>query len=258
MDKVGLVLSGGGARGISHLGVMQALNESGVKFDFISGSSAGSIMGALYAHGYTPEQILEIVAETNLLSIIRPAMSWSGLLKMDKAYSILLELLPEDSFQSLKIPLYVAATNVKKAKTKYFSKGKLVKPLIASSCIPVLFDPVEIMGKFYIDGGVMNNLPYEPLKNKCSTIIGVHCNPINSKHKPSNMKELMERTMMMTINFNVYSRRGQCNMFIEAPGLDKYHVMDFKKGHELYDIGYKYTIKYLHKYETQKVSLLNS
>lgn len=241
MSKVGLVLSGGGARGISHLGVIQALNENGIHFAAISGSSAGSIMGALYSHGYTPQQILDIVAETNLLSIIRPAMSWRGLLKMDKAYSILLDLLPENSFESLKIPLFVAATNVKKAKTKYFSKGDLVKPLIASSCIPVLFDPIEIKGKSYIDGGVMNNLPYEPLKSRCDKIIGVHCNPINSKYKPTNMKELMERTMMMTINFNVYSRRDQCDIFIEAPALDKYHVMDFKKGKKLYDIGYNYT-----------------
>jgi NTE family protein len=141
---------------------------------------------------------------------------------------------------------------VKKAKTKYFSSGNLVKSLIASSCIPVLFDPIVIKGKSYIDGGVMNNLPYEPLKNKCSTIIGVHCNPINPKYKPSNMKELMERTMMMTINFNVYSRRDHCNFFIEAPDLDKYHVMDFKKRRELYDIGYNYASDYLEKHSLGK------
>lgn len=255
--SIGLVLSGGGARGISHLGVIKALQEAGIEPSIISGSSAGAILGAFIAYGYSPDEVLEIVTKTNLYRIIRPAMSWKGLLSIDNSEEIFKAYFPENSFESLKIPLIVAATNVKRGKTKYFKKGELIRPLLASSCIPVLFHPLEIKGKTYIDGGVLNNMPVEPLIGHCERLIGVHCNPIDKDYKPSNMKALLERTMMMTVNFNAYSRMDKCDFFLEAPDLCHFNVFDFKKSKEIFDIGYHYTKDYIARNESFLEELLS-
>jgi NTE family protein len=145
------------------------------------------------------------------------------------------------------MPLTVVATNVKKGKSKFFYSGDLVIPILASSCLPVIFNPVVIDKKLYIDGGILNNLPVEPLIGHCDRIIGVHTNPIDAKNLPSNMKAVFERTMMMTINYNVYARKGKCDVFLEPKALSKFNVFDFKKGQEIFDIGYHYTIKYFSK-----------
>jgi len=92
--KIGLVLSGGGARGIMHLGVIKALNEQGIVPDFIAGTSAGAIAGALVAHGYSPDEVLQILLKTNFLKYLRPSFSAPGLLKMDKVEDLYLQLPP--------------------------------------------------------------------------------------------------------------------------------------------------------------------
>lgn len=245
--KIGLVLSGGGARGIAHLGVIKALEEAGIHFSIVSGTSAGAIIGAFYAHGYAPDEVFKIITSTNLYKLMRPAISWRGLLKIENSIDIFKSYFPEDSFEALKKPLIVTASNVKKGKTKFFSSGELIKPILASSCIPVLFTPLEINGKLYIDGGVLNNLPVEPLIGHCDRIIGVHTNPVDAKTSPNNMKELLERTFMLAVNYNAYARKEKCDLFIEPKNLCHYNVLDFKKAPEIFEIGYTFTQKLLNK-----------
>ena len=174
--KIGIALSGGGVRGVAHLGVLKALNENGIFPNRFSGSSAGAIAGALYCSGHSPEEILEIIVKTNYFKFLKPAISWTGILKMDLIPELFVKYLKENSFESLKIPLTIAATDLRRAKVVYFSQGELIKPLMASSCIPGMFDPILIDGHHYIDGGVLNNLPVEPLDGVCDVVIGVNCN----------------------------------------------------------------------------------
>ena len=91
MKSIGLVLSGGGARGAAHIGVLQALEEMGLKFSQVSGTSAGAIIGALYAHGHSPKEIFSIIQQMSILKSVRPAWTWSGLLKMDGLHDMLLK-----------------------------------------------------------------------------------------------------------------------------------------------------------------------
>jgi NTE family protein len=109
--KIGLVLSGGGIRGIAHLGVLQALSEAGIKFNKISGTSAGSIVGALFAQGIEPAEILKVFMQTRLYNYIRPAFNAKGLMSLDKIRTLLLEYIPHNSFEGLKTPLIITATN---------------------------------------------------------------------------------------------------------------------------------------------------
>ncbi|XOV95152.1 MAG: patatin-like phospholipase family protein [Bacteroidota bacterium] len=250
--KVGLVLSGGGARGIAHLGVIQALEEEGVEFDVVSGTSAGALVGAFYCYGYSPLEIVEIIENTNFYGFIRPALNWQGLINIEKAGDEIKKHIKVDSFEALKKPLYITATNVNKGEPKVFSKGQLMKPLLASSSIPVLFNPVTIRNKQYVDGGITNNLPIKPIKKICDRIVASHCNPINKDYKVGSWRDLMERSLLIAISVNSYRNRDKCDIFIEPPGVDNFKVFDFKKVREIYDVGYHHT-----KLQIKEENLLN-
>ncbi|MGB3180898.1 MAG: patatin-like phospholipase family protein [Cyclobacteriaceae bacterium] len=242
---LGIALSGGGARAITHLGVLEVLEENNLRPDRVTGSSAGALLGALYAKGHKPRAILDIINGTSFFKLIRPAISISGLLRIASAEPLFLQYFPENDFSSLKIPLIVAATDVEKGKTVYFSSGELIKPLLASCCLPVIFSPLDIDGVRYIDGGIMNNLPVEPLEGYCNRIIGLHCNPINDDYNPKNMREILEKSLLMAINYNAHQRKRICDLFLEPPECKKYKVFDFKKASELYEIGYNHAMKHL-------------
>ncbi len=239
--KVGLVLSGGGARGIAHLGAIQALEEAGVQFDMVSGTSAGALLGALYCYGYSPKEILQRIQKTNFYGFLRPALNWKGLINIEKASDEIKKHIPEDNFSALKKPLYVTATQVNKGKAKVFSKGQLIKPLLASSSIPVLFNPVTIRNKQYVDGGITDNLPIKPLKNKCDKVIAMHCNPIEKDYKVESWRDLMERSLLIAITINSHRAKNKCDVFIEPPGVADFRVLDIKSAPQIYEVGYDYT-----------------
>jgi NTE family protein len=233
--QIGIALSGGGARGVAHLGILKVLEEMGISPAVISGTSAGSIIGALYAYGYSPPEIFGIVSKTKLFRILRPSFNWKGLLTLEKTYSLFKSLLPADSFDSLKMPLYVCATNLRNGRPAFFSSGELIRPVIASSAIPVLFSPVCINDEYYIDGGVVNNLPVEPLVGHCDRIIGLHCNPVDENFAAENMKNLLERTFILTISRNVAQRVDNCDVFLEPYELRKFGALEFSQISEIYE-----------------------
>lgn len=243
--KIGIALSGGGVRGIAHLGVLKALTESDIHPTKVSGTSAGAIVGAMFCQGYTPEEILKIIVETNYFKFLRPAISLTGILKMDSVGNLFKLYLDHNDFAKLKIPLTVAATDIKKGKVRYYSEGELIRPIMASSCIPGMFDPIVIGNNYLVDGGVLNNLPVEPLEGICDYVIGVNCNQLPEESNVSNMKKLIERSVIMAMNYNVYSRKSKCDYFIEPPGLGRYGVFDIKKASELFGVGYDYTMNYI-------------
>ena len=252
---IGVSLSGGGARGISHLGLLEVFAEHDIKVSAISGSSAGAILGALYAGGHSPREILEIVEKSQLYRYIRPSMTSGGLLNLHRTERIFRKYLPHDSFESLKIPLHVAATDINRGKTHFFSTGAVIKPLIASSSIPVIFSPVHIDGTDYIDGGILNNLPVEPLLENCDKVIGLSCNPIGDQFTGRNIKELLERSLLLAISQNTLAKTHLCDLFIEPPGLAKYKVFDFGKAQDIFQVGYEYGQSIVSKLEALKAPI---
>ncbi len=239
--KVGLVLSGGGARGITHLGVLKALEEMDIQFSIISGTSAGSIVGALYAYGYKANEIFEVVKSISFFKSMRPAWTRVGLLQMIWLNDLLLKYIPENNFNTLKIPLTVAATEIRKGQIHYFTEGELAQVIIASSSIPAVFNPVEVRGGTYVDGGILDNLPVKPIMDKCEFIVGLHCNSISENFNPLNIKSVIERSLLMAVNANTQISRGMCNVFIEPPFMDRYTAFDIGRAQEIFDLGYKYT-----------------
>ncbi|MHB1176705.1 MAG: patatin-like phospholipase family protein [Daejeonella sp.] len=236
--KIGLVLSGGGIRGIAHLGVLQALTEAGIKFHMISGTSAGSIVGALYCQGMEPYEILQIFLKTRLYRFLRPAFRNPGLLSLDHTRSLFIEHLPHDSFEGLKIPLVITATDFSQGKLVYFSSGKLIQSVLASCSIPGVFKPIIIDGKMYVDGGVLNNFPIEPLRTTCDFIIGSSCNHLPVVDKIVNFRRLFERAAIMSINSDMERKCPFLDVLIEPEGLGATSVFDVKKTEEIYWLSY--------------------
>ena len=201
--KIGIVLSGGGIRGIAHLGVLKALKDKGVKISMITGTSAGAIAGALFANGVDPYEALTIFQKTKLFRFLKPAFRLPALLNLETAYPLFKTYLPHDSFEHLKIPLMVTATNFNEGKLVYFSEGDLIRKVLASGCIPGVFNPILIDGKYHVDGGVLNNFPIEPLIDKFDVIIGSSCNHLPDTDKFRNIKHVLERTAILSINYDM-------------------------------------------------------
>lgn len=241
--QVGLALSGGAARGIAHLGVLKAFDEIGIKVDIISGVSSGAIAGVFYAAGFSPEEILQLVKELRIYRIMRPAFGQIGILHQDEVEKLYIKHLGADAtFEELKIPVIISATEMNEGVTAYFSSGNLIKPLIASSAVPVLYRPVAYNGMLLNDGGLLNNMPIDPLEGNCDIKIGVHTNPVNHQARITTLRSMIERTVHLAINNNVKPRIPQCDFFIEPQDLKYYRLMSFSKADEIFEIGYRYTM----------------
>lgn len=151
--EYGIVLSGGGARGIAHLGILKALDEFGIQPSIISGTSAGAIVGAFYAKGFRFSEIVSIIKNGHFFNFSNLNIVKQGLFSMKGFEEIYENYFENNSFTDLKTPLYIAATDILKGEINYFSDGELSFALLASSCTPVLFQPVFHKGNYYIDGG---------------------------------------------------------------------------------------------------------
>mgnify|MGYP005751917017 CR=1 FL=1 len=246
--QVGLALSGGAARGIAHLGVLKAFDEIGIKSNIISGVSSGAIVGVFYAAGYSPDDTLKLIKELKLYSIVRLAIGQVGILHLDAVEKLFCKYLGDDAtFEDLHIPVIVSATEMNEGVTAYFSSGELIKPLLASCAVPILYRPVSYKGMLLNDGGLLNNMPLDPLEGNCAIKIGVHTNPVNHQARITTLRSMIERTAHLAINNNVKLRMHQCDFFIEPPDLKYYRLMSFSKADEIFDIGYKYTLNLKNK-----------
>ncbi|MGD0340812.1 MAG: patatin-like phospholipase family protein [Bacteroidales bacterium] len=243
--NVGLVLSGGGARGFAHLGVLQALNEAGIFPDIISGTSAGALAGVLYCDGNSPKEILKIMRTNSRLDYMRPTLPRDGLLQISGVVKILETHLRAKKFEELKIPLVVTATDLNHGKAVYFSKGDLITPVIASSSIPVLFKPVIINNIYYVDGGVLDNLPIKPIENKCRMIIGSFVNPIGYEESTSGLIKIAVRTFMLDQTKEAEGKSGRFDLFIAPDELKNFSILDIDKAEDLFKVGYRVTCEKL-------------
>ncbi len=219
--KTGIVLSGGGARGFAHLGVIQALNEADIFPDIVSGTSAGALAGALYCDGHSPNEILKIMKLQSKLDYMRPTVPRDGLLQISGVVKLLESHLKAKTFEELKIPLVVCATDLNNGKSVYISKGELITAVIASSSIPVLFKPVIINKIYYVDGGVLDNLPIKPIQNKCNMLIGSFVNPVGYEESISGLITIAMRTFMLDQTKEVLEKKKHFDLLIAPAGTYK-------------------------------------
>ncbi|MFC4095837.1 patatin-like phospholipase family protein [Euzebyella saccharophila] len=238
--SLGLILSGGGVRGMAHIGVIRALNEYDISANVVSGSSVGALVGALYANGNSVTEMLSFFKETplfkyNFLTIVKP-----GFIDTDRYFDVFRVYFPEDSFEKLKRKLHVVATNLQNGELAYFSEGELIGPLLASAALPPVFSPVELNGQLYADGGIMNNFPSEPVEGKVDFLLGSNVSVVShlEKNALKNSLQLTGRVTGLMIYAINRKKLESCDLLLEFKGLEHIGVLDRKGIEKAYAIGY--------------------
>lgn len=281
--KVGLVLSGGGAKGLAHIGALKIIEEAGVRIDYIGGTSMGAIIGALYASGYNAKELDSIFQTADFKELIqdnlpRSAKTFyekedsekyaltlpfdrfkvsfpSSLSKGQNVYNLLFQLTSHVShihdFSELPIPFFCIATNVETGQPVMLDKGHLPQAISASGALPSLFSPVEVDGQLLIDGGVTNNYPIDEVRKMgAEVIIGIDVQDtlISRDQLKSAIDILVQINNYRTIN-DMKSKMEKTEIYIH-PEIQDFSVISFERGEEIIASGKEKASLYLEELET--------
>ena len=273
--KVGLVLSGGGAKGFAHIGALKVIDSLNIKIDYIAGTSMGAIIGSLYASGYSGNQLDSIFKSLDFNKIISDDLPRGSKtfyerdnsekyavtlpfnkfkLKLPSALSrgqnvfnllskLTLHVNEVESFKDLPIPFFCIATNVETGEAVMLDKGNLAQALLASGAFPSLFQPVVINNKVLIDGGVVNNYPVDELRAKgMDVIIGVDVqDDLKTKEDLSSAPDvLLQINNFRTVN-DMKAKVGKTEVYIK-PDITDFSVVSFSEGDEIIESGKKATL----------------
>lgn len=214
--RFGLAMGGGGARGFSHIGVLMAMEQFGIKPGIVSGVSAGAIAASLYAAGLGPDDIIDCFSSSRKFADFS---EWSipkvGFLNLNKFAKLLDSWLPVKNLEECRVPIVICATNIEKGTSVGWSKGEIVPRVIASCSIPIIFNPVKINGYHYVDGGVLRNLPAWAIRNYCTTLIGSNCSPLNRTYSyKQSLFDVALRTYQLMAKSNVLQDINLCDYVI--------------------------------------------
>lgn len=268
--KIGLVLSGGGAKGFAHIGVLKEIDKAGIQLDYIGGTSMGAIVGGLYAAGYSADQIETIVKETDFLSLVRDQLPRSSETFFDKEYgentmitlpvrkgviglpkaiskgqnvlNLLLELFDSldgnQDFKTLSVPFFCVATDVETGGQVILEKGSLPLALRASGSFPTLLNPVAIGGKLLVDGGIANNFPVSIMKSKgIDIVIGSDVEgKLYKKDKLNSAVSIMSQIMSYQMYNKTKKEKEDIEVYIH-PDISNFSVVDFDKKDKILEIG---------------------
>ena len=285
--KVGLVLSGGGAKGFAHVGVLKEIEKAGLQIDYIGGTSMGAIIGALYASGYSTDQIERVIEESDFMKLLQDQVSRAskpfftkqhgekyaltlpikkgrielpfGFSRGQHVLNFLTELLvPVDEitdFSKLPIPFFCIATNIETGKEVILEKGSLPLALRASGAFPSLLNPVDIDGQLLVDGGVVNNFPVDVMKTKgVDFVIGVNVQgQLLKREELSSVASIL----LQIINFQMYKKSDKQAKLLDftlRPDVLEYNVISFDKKKEIIKEGVR--VATLKKYVLDSVAKL--
>jgi len=256
--NVGLVLSGGGFKGVAHVGAIKAIEESGLIPNVVSGTSAGAIVGSFYAAGHSIEKMKGFFSKTPLFKFNRFTRKKAGFLDSEKFYDDLIGYLPKNSFESLDKKLFVTATNLVKGSVTVFDKGELIKPILASAAFPGVFSPIKIGGQLYSDGWILDNFPIAPIQKGCDIIIGIDVTPIKQPKITDfkNSYSVMQRAYYLKEMSNSEKKFKDCDLVIQPKKLANYGVFSGGNVDKMFDLGYEEAKQQLALYfENQKQQL---
>ena len=236
--RLGLVLSGGGARGFAHPGALKAIEDFGLRPDIISGTSAGALAGILYADGYSPEEIVNLFVGKEFREFVEIKVPVTAIFGTSGLRRFLKKHIRSKKFEDLQIPVKVITTNFDEGKIVIFDQGPIIDPLIASCSIPIVFNPVVINGVSYVDGGICKNFPVSTIRSLCNKIIGVNVSPLVSKKYSKNLMHIAERTYHYMSRTNTLLDKTLCDVLIEINDLYNLKVFDLDNSGKIFKIGY--------------------
>lgn len=243
--KVGLALSGGGARGVAHAGAIKAMLEVGLKPDIIAGVSAGSIVAVMYAAGISPEDMVEIFATAKFSDFCELSVPKDGFFRMDGFKRMLKKRIPYANIEDLPMPVVVAATDFDHGKRVAFESGPLAERVCASCSIPIVFKPVKIDGVRYVDGGVLDNMPAWAIRSRCKFLVGVNCSPMGDSGFPkTNLISIALHSYQLMMKNNLAADLKLCDMLISTDDIADYKVFDLQGLNKVFKAGYDRTMAY--------------
>lgn len=235
---LGLALSGGSIKGFAHLGVLQYLDECGVSPSIIAGTSAGALMGALYADGYSPEEIFELLKVQGFMGMTTLKPSGGGVFDTGKFVRYLKKHLRHKRVEDLPIPMRIVATNLDAGEQHIFTRGPLAEVITASCCIPVLFNPIVLGGVHYVDGGLFRNFPVSVIREDCHTVIGMNLGPEESKEYKRTLMGVANRAWELVFRQNTRPDKEACDILLETTEVLQYGMFEVNSAAEIMQIGY--------------------
>ncbi len=285
-STIGLALSGGGAKGMAHIGVLRALEENNIKVDYIAGTSMGAVVGALYSIGYSVDDIEKYLKQINWEAVLTNEIPRDRLGFLDRSteekyllsfkitensidlpnafnygFNMLKELdyltqsvHNQRDFSQFKIPFSAVATDLETGEAMVFEEGNLAEVLRASAAFPSVFSPYEINGHLYVDGGVTNNLPIDVLKEKGVThIIAVDVQAtLYAKDKLTSIDKVLEQ--VVSFQNNTYTKEQLENAdVIIRPAVKSFTIQDYAFSDSIIHLGYDETQKYIAEIKNWKV-----
>ncbi len=237
--KIGLALSGGSIKGFAHLGVLQYMDEIGLKPDIIAGTSAGAIMGAFYADGHTPQEIFDIFSSVGFRGMTSLLPKRGGMFSTKNFMERLRTYLHHQNMEELPIPLRIVATDLDNGVQMVFSEGSLPERIVASCSIPVLFQPVIIDKISYVDGGLFRNFPVTVIREECDKVIGVNLGPETFRRYKKTIRGVAERSWQLVFRQNARVDKEACDLLLETLRVTKYGMFEVSSAAEIMALGYR-------------------
>jgi NTE family protein len=236
--RIGLAFGGGFARGIAHIGALKVLEEEKIPIDFVAGTSVGSIIGAAFCNGASAHELAEIALMVRFKHFARWTFSRYGFCNNDRIETVLKRMVNVRSFEELKIPLAIAATNFQTGEPAVFTSGPIISAVRASCAYPGMFLPVEIDGKTYVDGMLAWLVPTTPLKQMgADRIIGLYINANWTKVRaPRHLFDVIGQCFSIAQERMSDSWKRDADLVIE-PNVDGFEYDCFDRAKELLKIG---------------------
>lgn len=238
--RLGLALSGGGARGFAHAGALKALEEAGLRPDVIAGVSAGSVVAVMYAAGVKPDDILGVFSKGKFGNFARISPHGGGLFRITRfRQHVMKHLNGITRLEDLLIPTYIGVTDIDNGVPVAFSEGPVGDIMQASCSMPIIFHPVVMDGVKYVDGGVLHNLPAWIIRDKCDYLIGLNCSPMRRQKPDSSLFDIAMRTYVLMSKAQQAGDIEQCDLKVEMTELANYKVFNLKEINKVFLDGYK-------------------
>jgi NTE family protein len=243
--KIGLALGGGAVLGAAHIGVVKAIEEMDIPVEYISGTSIGALVAALFAFGMTGKEIEEIALDLRWIDMSGLALSNYGLLSNRKIKNFIRVHIGDVRFEESKIPLAIITTDLAKGEKVTFNRGRVAEAIMASCSIPGIFIPVEIEDRILVDGGIMENVPVPSLKEIGAKVtIGVDLNAKHSLTSPDNIIQVLINTIHITLRNATKDQADMADLLI-SPDLSEFNYYQTDQVAELIKKGYEESIKVL-------------
>ena len=259
--NLGLALSGGGSKGLIHVGALQFFEENKIEFNTLSGTSAGSIVAGLYACRKKPHEILSFFENTQMFSPKHLGLSMKGFINTPTLRDEFENTIGNPKIEDLDKILKIVASNMLDGTIKVFDKGNLIDAILASSAYPGIFTPMKIEKIIYCDGGMVNNFPIDLITNETDASVGINLSSFEKKKYKdlNNVFDLLTRSFDIMSNIKVNTKKDMADVYLTPSKGHNLGTFDTnpKVLANIFEIGYEYTQSYFKK-NPDKLSFLKN